>query len=65
MVEEFVSDSLEHPLPFVLHDAANSGKYLHTITLFRALQPNKNLPRHIGILFDSHNNYLFILQFCR
>ena len=39
MVEEFVSDSLEHPLPFVLHDAANSGKYLHTITLFRALQP--------------------------
>ena len=32
MVEEFVSDSLEHPLPFVLHDAANSGKYSHTIT---------------------------------
>ena len=30
MVEEFVSDSLEHPLPFVLHDAANSGKYSHT-----------------------------------
>jgi len=26
MVEEFVSDSLEHPLPFVLHDAANSGQ---------------------------------------
>ena len=31
MVEEFVSDNLEHPLPFVLHYAANSGKYLHTI----------------------------------
>lgn len=28
MVEEFVADNLEHPLPFVLHDAANSGQVL-------------------------------------
>jgi len=28
MVEEFVADCLEHPLPFVLHDAANSGQAL-------------------------------------
>ena len=28
MVEEFVSDSLEHPLPFILHDSVSSGQVL-------------------------------------
>ena len=45
--EEFVSDNLEHPLPFILHDAASSGQVLENESLESSLTDLGLIPTSI------------------
>jgi len=47
MVEEFVADNLEHPLPFILHDAASSGQVLENESLDSSLSDLGLIPTSI------------------
>jgi len=47
MVEEFVADNLEHPLPFLLHDAAKSGQVLENESLESSLSDLGLIPSSI------------------